>query len=426
MKHSTLFGFFVSILLIVLGSGCQQTADAESVVNAAQPVAVAAIATEALPTLAASATPLPSPSATWTPSATATMPPTLTPQPTQTATPTATPTATLTPTAVPINRQCPDPAPLRPAYTRNFLAADPWPQPVDEPLAHFDFVKPVPGGGRTIINKTFPYGSDGDGRYLIHNGIDIAGELGLPVLAVADGTVVVAQADEAALYGWRCDWYGHLVVLELDQTWQGQPVYALYGHVLGLSVEVGQHVSQGDPVAEVGIGGAATVPHLHFEVRVGSNEFGSTRNPMLWIDPGPTRGVVAGRLVDPQGRPWQGVVVTLIGPDGSDSEFVNTFSYQGDPQNLINPDELLAENFVFADVRPGAYTLYAKVQGVEYRQPVQVIEGQLTVVELVTEPYKTPTPTPEASPTPQLSPTPEATPVPEITPTAVPSETSEP
>lgn len=414
MKHSTIFLLSLSSLLIILGSGCQHSADAGSVVNAAQPAAVTAVATEPLPTLAASATPFPS--ATWTPSATATNPPTLTQQPTQTETPTATPTATLTPTAVPVNRQCPDPAPIRPAYTRNFLAPDPWPLPIGDPLAHFDFIKPVPGGGRTIINKTFPYGSDGDGRYLLHNGIDIAGELGMPVLAVADGTVVVSQADASELYGWRCDWYGHLVVIELDQTWQGLPIYVLYGHVLGLSAEVGQHVSQGEPVAEVGIGGAATVPHLHLEVRIGTNEFSSTRNPMLWLDPGPTRGVVAGRLVDPQGRPWQGVVVTLIGPEGNDSEFINTFSYQGDPQNLINPDELLAENFVFADVRPGDYTLYVKLQGVEYRQPVQVVGGQLTTVELVTEPFKTPTPTPE------VSPTPEATLEPEMTPTAVPDD----
>ena len=404
MKRTTLVYLSISLLLILLGSGCQQPAEAQPA------VAIAAIATEPLPTLAPSATPIIVPSATLMPSATALAPATLTPQPTQTATLTAVPTETMTPTApstssgqaVPVNRQCPETSPVRPAYTRYFLGTDVWPQPLGEPLAHFDFVKPVPGGGRTIINKTFPYGSDGDGRYLIHNGIDIAGALGLPVLAVADGTVIVAQGDEFELYGWRCNWYGQLVVLELDQTWQGQPVYALYGHVLNLNVAVGQRVQQGEPIAEVGIGGAAISPHLHFEVRVGSNEFGSTRNPMLWLDPGPTRGVLAGRLIDPQGRPWQGVVVTLIDGSGDNPEFINTFSYQGDPQNLINPDELLAENFVFADVRPGEYVLYVKLQGVEYRQPVRVTEGSLTLVELVTEPYKTPTPTPEVSPTPEV------------------------
>ena len=402
MKRTTIFCLLSSLTLILLGSGCQVTAEAGAAAAATTvPIVLAATATEPLPTV----TQLPL--ATWTP----TIPPTPTPQPTQTNTPTATPTETATPTAVPINRRCPEVAPVRPSYTRYFLAPNAWPTPQSDVGEHFDFVKPVPGGGRTIINKTFPYGSDGDGRYLIHNGIDIAGNLGMPVLAVADGTVVVAQSDENALYGWRCDWYGHLVVLELDQQWQGLPVYALYGHVLELGVEVGQHVAQGEPIAEVGVGGAATVPHLHFEVRVGSNEFGSTRNPMLWINPGPTRGVVAGRLVDPQGRPWQGVVVTLIDPSEDEPEFINSFSYQGDPQDLINPDEALAENFVFADLRPGEYTLYVKLQGVEYRQSVQVVAGELTLVELITEPYKTPTPTPDVTSTNTLAP--------EMTPTAV-------
>ena len=356
MKFTVKNYLFLSVMLIFFGGGCQFSAGAKAAAEPDQAIAFAAVATASLPTATYSAAPTTSPTATWTPSATATMPPSPTPQPTQTNTPTATPTETATPTAVPINRRCPETSPVRPSYTRYFLAPNVWPQPQADAAAHFDFIKPVPGGGRTIINKTFPYGSDGDGRYLLHNGIDIAGELGMPVLAVADGTVVVAQTDDTELYGWRCDWYGSLIVLELDQQWQGQSIYVLYGHVLGLSVEVGQRVQQGEPVAEVGVGGAATVPHLHLEVRVGSNEFGSTRNPMLWLDPGPTRGVVAGRLLDPQGRPWQGAVVTLIDSSEAEPEFINTWSYQGDPQNLINPDEKIAENFVFADVRPGEYT----------------------------------------------------------------------
>ncbi len=172
----------------------------------------------------------------------------------------------------------------------------------------------MPGGGRTLINQRFPYGWDENGRLLLHNGVDIAEELGTPVLAVADGTVVVAQEDLNAWYGWRCDWYGHLVVLELDQQWQDQPVYALYGHVLNIKVEAGQRVVRGEPLAEVGFGGAATNPHLHFELRVGENQFGATRNPMLWIEPGSTRGVIVGRLIDPEGRPWQGVPLALGQP----------------------------------------------------------------------------------------------------------------
>ena len=95
------------------------------------------------------------------------------------------------------------------------------------------------------------------GRYLIHNGIDIAEPEGTPVLATADGTVIFAGDDYSSYYGWRCDWYGHLVVIELDRQWQDQPVYILYGHVLEIEGKPGQRVSMGQKVAEVGVGGAA-------------------------------------------------------------------------------------------------------------------------------------------------------------------------
>ncbi|MGW8319093.1 MAG: peptidoglycan DD-metalloendopeptidase family protein [Candidatus Promineifilaceae bacterium] len=294
-----------------------------------------------------------------------------------------------------VDRVCPDPPPLKPAYDRAYLRGEPWPTPdglVDE---HFWLAKPLPGGGRLLITDWLPYGYDAGGRYLIHNGVDAAEPLGTPVLAVADGTVIVAGEDADALYGWRCNWYGHLVVIQLDQEWRGQPVYALYGHVLNLTVQPGQRVTRGQQVAEVGFGGAATLPHLHFEIRVGSNEFGSTRNPLLWLQPPNTRAVLAGRVVDPEGRPWQGVVVTALGRSEGTSNFT-TYTYLGDPQRLIKPDESLAENFVFGDLPTGEYQLSVDIQGERYSAEVSVDGGQLNTVEIVTGPFKTPTPEPPA------------------------------
>jgi murein DD-endopeptidase MepM/ murein hydrolase activator NlpD len=252
--------------------------------------------------------------------------------------------------------------------------------------------KPLEGGGRFLVNLTFPYGSDGSNRYLLHNGIDAAGGSGAPVLSVADGTVVVAQDDLNQRFGWRCNWYGHLVVVRLDQTWLGQEIFVLYGHVLNIGVEPGQRVRRGQQLAEVGVGGAAEAPHLHLEVRVGENRYGATRNPMLWIDPA-TRGVIAGRLLDPQGHAWKGVGLSLIGRTEDTSEG-NSWSYIHDPDEivLINADESLAENFVFADVKPGRYDVYTKIQGVEYMAPVTVTAGRVSTVEIVTQPYATPVP----------------------------------
>ncbi|RMD48076.1 MAG: hypothetical protein D6835_06725, partial [Candidatus Thermofonsia bacterium] len=190
-------------------------------------------------------------------------------------------------------------------------------------------------------------------------------------------------------FGWRCDWYGHVVIIELDEQWQMQPVYLLYGHVLNIQVKPGEHVKQGQPVAEVGVGGAATASHLHFEVRVGGMSGNDTRNPMLWVYPGSTRGVIAGRLVDPEGRPWQGVTVTLI-PQVDNPEYINSYTYMYDPMQRVNPnpDEGWAENFVFSDVEPGDYVVYTKLQGNEYRVPVTVRAGDISPVEIVTAPYQ--------------------------------------
>jgi murein DD-endopeptidase MepM/ murein hydrolase activator NlpD len=302
----------------------------------------------------------------------------------------------------PVDRTCPDPAPAKPEYRHFYLDGQQWPAHDGDPEEHFWLDKPLPGGGRLLFTDWLPYGYDAGGRYLLHNGIDAAEPQGTPVLAAADGTVIVAGDDASRLFGWRCDWYGHLVVIELDRRWRDRPVYLVYGHVLNLSVRPGERVSRGQQVAEVGFGGAARLPHLHFEVRVGSNVFDATRNPLLWLQLPPTRGLIAGRLIDPEGRPWQGVTVAAVGRSES-TEDQTTWTYLGDPRDLINPDESLAENFVLADLIPGEYELYVELQGEVYTLPVNVQGGHLAIAEIVTEPFRTPTPGPPTETTPEVT-----------------------
>mgnify|MGYP003382356640 CR=1 FL=1 len=332
------------------------------------------------PTTRPPATPLPPP--------TVVVAATPTPVPTRTAEPTLqhSPTADLSGMGLP----CPAITSVKPDYARYVLAAEPWPIP--DPLAPLPLVlaDPLPAAER---NTGYPYGSDGSGRYLLHNGLDMAAEDERLAGAVADGTIVVARDDVDEMFGWRCDWYGALVVIRLDELWAEQPVYALYGHIQDVQVSEGQHVQQGDPVARQGTAGVAVVAHLHLEVRVGENTFGATQNPLLWVGPPAGSGVIAGRLIDPDGHAWQGVTVTLIDRSGT-ADFVNTWTYLDDPQHLIWPSAGYAENFVFGPVAAGSYDVYTKIQGVEYRQPAEVLDGQVSTVEMVTEPWHTPTPEP--------------------------------
>ena len=332
------------------------------------------------PTTRPPATPLPPP--------TVVVAATPTPVPTRTAEPTLqpSPTADLSGMGLP----CPAITPVKPDYARYVLAAEPWPIP--DPLAPLPLVlaDPLPAAQR---NTGYSYGSDGSGRYLLHNGLDMAAEDERLAGAVADGTIIVARDDVDEMFGWRCDWYGALVVIRLDELWAEQPVYALYGHIQDVQVSEGQHVQQGDPVARQGTAGVAVVAHLHLEVRVGENTFGATQNPLLWVGPPAGSGVIAGRLIDPDGHAWQGVTVTLIDRSGT-ADFVNTWTYLDDPQHLIWPSAGYAENFVFGPVAAGSYDVYTKIQGVEYRQPAEVLDGQVSTVEMVTEPWHTPTPEP--------------------------------
>ena len=338
-----------------------------------------------------------------TPVATQSMTATASPRPTVTLTPTVrlsiihSTTATAIALADSVDRTCPEPAPSKPDYNHYYLSGEEWPLPETPAEEHFWLSKPLPGAGRFLYTDWLPYGYDAGGRYLLHTGVDSAEPEGTPILAAADGTVIVAGDDKEELYGWRCNWYGHLVVIELDDRWQNQPVYVLYGHVLNISVLPGQGVSQGEQVAEVGFGGAATLPHLHLEVRVGTNEFSATRNPFLWLEPPTTRGVIVGRLIDPKGRAWEGVTVAAVGRS-EDTETYRTWTYLDDPQHLIRPDESFAENFVIADMLPGEYELYIEIQDEIYQVPLFVKAGELADVEIITSPYKIPASTATGSP----------------------------
>ncbi|MDR7022932.1 peptidoglycan DD-metalloendopeptidase family protein [Pseudomonas peli] len=87
----------------------------------------------------------------------------------------------------------------------------------------------------------------------LNKGIDIAGELGQPVLAASDGSVVYAGS---GLRG-----YGELVIIKHSDTY-----VSAYGHNRRLLVQEGQKVKAGQKIAEMGSTGTDRVK-LHFEVR---------------------------------------------------------------------------------------------------------------------------------------------------------------
>ncbi|MFN2135177.1 MAG: peptidoglycan DD-metalloendopeptidase family protein [Candidatus Promineifilaceae bacterium] len=105
---------------------------------------------------------------------------------------------------------------------------------------------------------TAPYGggrSYNEGPVTIfHTGTDFNGNIGTPILAAADGTVVFSDVLELR---------GNTVIVD-----HGWGVMTGYYHLDESHVETGQNVTKGQQIGTGGSTGLSTGPHLHWELRV--------------------------------------------------------------------------------------------------------------------------------------------------------------
>lgn len=95
-----------------------------------------------------------------------------------------------------------------------------------------------------------------------YNGVDLAAAVGTPILAAAEGNVIVAKS------GGYNGGYGSYIVIQHDNGAQ-----TLYAHASSVRVGVGERVARGEVIGGVGNTGRSTGAHLHFEIRNGG------RNP---------------------------------------------------------------------------------------------------------------------------------------------------
>ncbi|BCD84310.1 peptidoglycan-binding protein LysM [Pseudomonas solani] len=130
-------------------------------------------------------------------------------------------------------------------------------KPVPPPVATTPATTPTLPVTRSATGWAWPANGAMIGRFSsngsLNKGIDIAGELGQPVLAASDGSVVYAGS---GLRG-----YGELVIIKHSDTY-----VSAYGHNRRLLVREGQQVKVGQTIAEMGSTGTDRVK-LHFEIR---------------------------------------------------------------------------------------------------------------------------------------------------------------
>lgn len=145
------------------------------------------------------------------------------------------------------------------------------PKPAPKPPAsNASYVAPVQGrvGDGLIVGSGGSMSRSAGG----HSGVDIMAPHGTPVRSAAAGTVASINRSGGA--------YGLHVVVK-----HGAGVYTLYAHLSRISVSVGQSVSAGQQVGNVGSTGNSSGAHLHFELRNHPTAFtaGTFLNPLTWL-----------------------------------------------------------------------------------------------------------------------------------------------
>ncbi|MEH3108445.1 MAG: M23 family metallopeptidase [Sphingomonas fennica] len=111
------------------------------------------------------------------------------------------------------------------------------------------FVWPVTGRISGIFGSQRIYaGEPGD----YHGGVDVARPTGTPIVAPADGVVVLAAPAPFTLEG-------NLLIVD-----HGMGLTSAFLHLSRIDVAVGQAVRQGQPLGAVGATGRVTGPHLHW------------------------------------------------------------------------------------------------------------------------------------------------------------------
>ncbi len=122
-------------------------------------------------------------------------------------------------------------------------------------LKHIPSIQPV--ADKYLKQVASGYGMRIDpiyGTARFHAGMDFSASIGTPVYVTGDG--VVALAD------WK-QGYGKCIIIDHGYGYQ-----TLYAHLNEYKVRIGQKVTRGEQIGEVGNTGKSTGPHLHYEVHV--------------------------------------------------------------------------------------------------------------------------------------------------------------
>ncbi len=274
-----------------------------------------------------------------------------------------------TPLPDPLRFSFPTLAPPPVSAWRPPLYPTPW---VPTPIDHFYFTRPIAADEINWPLADYRYG----GVFIpgvVHTGIDIPAPPKTPVIATGSGRVSFTGY---GLYGGGKDPddpYGLAVVIKHDFGHLGDTLFTVYGHLSRIDVIEGQQVQSGDQLGLVGQTGKTTGPHLHFEVRLGRNNFFRSRNPELWLAPPQGWGILAARVMSTHGALLEAQLVKVLTKDMSHSWSVKTYS-----RGAAISDASYRENMVLGDLPAGTYEVRIAYAGSIYNLDLEIKPGMVS------------------------------------------------
>ncbi len=147
---------------------------------------------------------------------------------------------------------------------------------LDAPLASLSELPSgdLPSDTTPSIYPTFGRISDGWGLRIhpihneieMHEGIDIANQMGTPIYSTASGTVSRVDFDSG---------YGKRIIINHAGVYE-----TVYAHLYSYLVQQGDVVSKGQIIGLMGTTGVSTGPHLHYEVRTAAGKV----NPSAYLN----------------------------------------------------------------------------------------------------------------------------------------------
>jgi murein DD-endopeptidase MepM/ murein hydrolase activator NlpD len=241
---------------------------------------------------------------------------------------------------------------------------------------HFYFNRPLSLSTPHKINTDYRYGYYYPDEDVVHTGLDISGNRGDPVLAAAPGKVIFAGFGLLNGANDKKDPYGLAVMIRHSFSFNGYTIYSVYAHLDKVTVSRGDWVESGYKIGTIGMTGATSGPHLHFEIRLENAAGDKVQNPELWMAPLVDHGVLTGRIETSYGLRLTTKTLWLKSLETGKTWSIITYA-----PKTKQVDDYYNENFTVGDLPLGEYEISIYYNGIIYKQNIFISPGAVNYIK---------------------------------------------